>query len=251
MHNARGEGPVRVVEDPPLAGIAAARDRQTTFGLRPVASCADVLHDPGREQPHAVDLALVQHEEPQPAQIAQTGGRAAAREGNALAVDRLVGVRLGSHELPEPLGRKVGGGLTGRPADDPAQHVGVDRPVMERGAVLAVGPHLLQILPVSVWPVGAIGLGKRTLARGAEPDVGVRIRIALGKANACGHLHDLAHHGVGKRAAADFRIQVSDDSRVVQYALDDQNLGQQPGDHFVIDMAACFRSSVRQPEQRS
>jgi hypothetical protein len=49
----------------------------------------------------------------------------------------------------------------GDAADDPAQHVGIDRAVVERRAVLAVALDLLEIGPIAVRPVVPLGLGQR------------------------------------------------------------------------------------------
>ena len=96
--------------DPTLAErllqCGALTDDQLDYGRLDVAG-VDHL---GREQPLAIDLAAVQHQLPQAAQVAQPGRDTAPGKGHALAVDRLIGVLLGTHAAPEPLGGQVGDG---------------------------------------------------------------------------------------------------------------------------------------------
>ena len=175
MHAAGGIGAVIVMEYPPLAGVAAVGNRGEPSKLRRVAAGRDRLNHLCREQAFAVDHPAVQHQLPQTPEVTKTRGHTAAREWHALAVNRLISVLLCAHAAPDPFGGEVGHGLSCHRADHPAQHVRVDRLVVELCTVLASRLDLLEVFPVTVRAIVIFGLGQRAGCCGVEPDIGIGI----------------------------------------------------------------------------
>ena len=229
MDPAGSKGAVVVVEHPPLALVAAVRDCRIAAELRRITARPDPLDHLCGEQATAVDHALVQHQKAKPGQIAQAEIEAAARKGHTLSVDCLIGVLLCPHGAPQAGGCECCHGLPGYAADDPAQHVRVDGPVMERLAVPALGLHLRKVLPVAVRAVLALGFRERAGGSGIAPDIGGRISIVFREPDPRGHVHDLSDRRAAKGAARDLGNEVPDQSAVVQRALGHQDLGQKAG----------------------
>ncbi len=143
MHAARGESSVLIVEKPPHAAVAAAFQRRVAgFSKRFLATAAaNIGYHVRRKEPLAVELALVEHQLADAAEITEARAQTAAREGRALAVDGYVGILLGTHVPPDALRQQLGHFQAGNAGYDPAEGVGVDRLVVKRVAVITFRPQ--------------------------------------------------------------------------------------------------------------
>src|SRR5690606_18320819 len=140
----------------------------------------------------------------------QPGAQAAAGEGRADGVHRVVGVLLGADPAPDPHRQQVGQRLAGGARNDPAEHVGVHRLVGESLAVTTLGTHGGQVLVIGARPAVVGRFGQRAGGGAVGRDLGVGVAVVLAVGDAGGHLHDLLHGGVAEGAGGQFGYQTGD-----------------------------------------
>ena len=187
-----------VVRDPPHVLVRpAGQQRVARLGEGgALAAARDLGHRRGRDRLLPVHAAAVAHGLAEARQVAQRGVEPAAAGFGAHAVDHEVRILLGTDALPDLLAQQFGQGLVAGAAQDPRQHLGVDRLVGEGIAMRAV---LLQGLEEVVEGLRARVVGalrQHAPGAGVVPDLGLGIGIVLRVLHADGHVHHLAHRGV-------------------------------------------------------